>query len=91
LFCTSDAFQAKSFLVPTCLLPTTDQNVNPPQPNALEKAIIVRGTREKIPIHDAYEEYFGSDSNYSIVFKKKDKIQQDPGFILSCMRQALDI
>jgi hypothetical protein len=55
----------------------------------LDKAIIVRGTKEKKRIVDAYEECFGSEFDHTIVSKNKIKIEQDPDFDHSCMKPAL--
>jgi hypothetical protein len=35
-----NALQAKSILVLTCVPPTNDQIISPPEPNALEEAIV---------------------------------------------------
>jgi hypothetical protein len=71
------------------LQPTNDQIIFPTEPNALDKAIIVRGTTEKKPILDAFEEHFGSDFVHSIVSKKKGKIEQDPEYNCSRMKPSL--
>jgi hypothetical protein len=84
------ALQAISILVPTCLISTIDHNICTPEPDALGKAIIVRGTREKKCIVDTYKEPFGSDFDQSIASNKKGKIQQDPDFYLPCMKPALE-
>jgi hypothetical protein len=48
--------QAKSILAATCVPPANDQIVSPPEPNALEKAIIIQGTKVKKCILNVYEE-----------------------------------
>jgi hypothetical protein len=40
--------------------------------NTLDDAIIVKGTKEKKRILDAYKECFGQDFDHSIVSKKND-------------------
>jgi hypothetical protein len=84
-----NALQTKSILAPTCILPTNDQIVSPPEQNVLDKAIIVRGTKEKKCILDTYEERFGSEFDHSIVSKKIGKIEQDPDFNHSRMKPSL--
>jgi hypothetical protein len=58
--------------------------------NTLDEAIIVKGTKEKKRILDAYEERFGQDFDQSIVSKKKGKIELDPNLDFPCMKPALD-
>ncbi len=58
--------------------------------NTLDEAIIVRGTKEKKRILDAYEEHFGQDFNHSLVSKKKGKIELDPILDFPGMKPALD-
>jgi hypothetical protein len=62
-------------LAPTCIPPTNDQIGSPTEPNTMDKAIIVRGNKEKKSILDIHEEHFGSEFNHSIVSKKKGKIK----------------
>jgi hypothetical protein len=70
-----NALQGKSISVPTSIPSMNDQIVSPTEPNTIDKAIIVRGTKEKNRILDAYEKGFGSEFNHSIVSKKKGKIK----------------
>jgi hypothetical protein len=58
--------------------------------NTLDDAIIVKETKEKIRILDAYKERFGQDFDNSIVSKKKGKIKLDPTLDYPCMKPALD-
>jgi hypothetical protein len=69
---------------------TNDQSIVSAETSTLDEAIIVRGTKEKKRILDAYEEHFGQDYDHSIVSKKKCKIEQDPNLNYSCLKPALD-
>jgi hypothetical protein len=42
-----NALQGKSILLPTCIPPTNDQIVSPTEPNTMNEAIVVKGTKEK--------------------------------------------
>jgi hypothetical protein len=85
-----NALQGKSILGPTCVPPTNDQIKSPIEPDTTNKAIIVRGTKEKKCILDTYEERFGSEFDQSTFSKKKGKIKQDPDFNHSCMKPSLE-
>jgi hypothetical protein len=84
-----NALQAKSILAPTCVPTTNDQILSPSEPNALDEAIIIKGTKKKKHILNAYEEHFGSEFDHWIVSKKKGNIKQDPDFICSFMKPSL--
>jgi hypothetical protein len=58
--------------------------------STLDEANIVKGTKEKKSILDAYEEHFGQDFDHSIVSKKKDKIKLDPNLDFPHVKPALD-
>ncbi len=72
---TFNALQSKSDLLHTSPEQTNDQSIESTETRTLDEAIIVRGTKEKKGILDAYEEHFGRDFNHSIVSTKKGKIE----------------
>jgi hypothetical protein len=72
-----NALQSKSKLLHLRPQQTSDLPTVLAETNTLDDAIIVKGTKEKKCILDAYEERFGQDFDHSIVSKKKDLPQAD--------------
>ena len=77
---TFNALQSKSDLLHSRPQQTSAQPIVFAETSTLDEAIIVRRTKEKKHILDAYEERIDKDFDHSIVSKKKGKIKQDPNF-----------
>ena len=76
-----NALQSKSNLLHSSPQQTNGQSIVSAETSTLDEAIIVRRTKEKKHILDAYEERIDKDFDHSIVSKKKGKIKQDPNLI----------
>jgi hypothetical protein len=71
------ALQSKSNSLHSRPQRTSDLPTVSADTNTLDDAIIVKGTKEKKRILDAYKECFGQDFDHSIVSKKKDVPRAD--------------
>jgi hypothetical protein len=87
---TFNALQSKRDMLHLRPQQISDQPMVSAETSTMDDTIIVRGTKEKKHILDAYKERFGQDFDHSIVSKKKGKIELDPNLNFPRMKPALD-